>query len=440
MILYDIGFLIFSLFYIPTLIFKGKLHKDFLERFGVYDDIKLDRLFRAKDVIWIQAVSVGEVALCKSLIPLVKREFPEHSIVLSTITKTGNDLAKKLFSGEAEVVYFPLDFSFTAKKAIGKIRPKLYIMIETEIWPNVLRALRDKRVPAVLINGRISDRSYGKYKLVKRFLANTLDDIAIFCMQSDVDARRIISIGAKADRVRVTGTMKFDIDALLDVTPSSGVKEMFGLTGGERIFVAGSTHGGEEEAVVSAYKDLIAEHPGLKLIIAPRHIDRVAEVENIINRLGLKAVRMSRERSDKEPGSETGSAAASGPDKRSPYQVYIMDKIGYLNDAYSIAEIVFIGGSLIPHGGQNPIEPAVFEKPIVFGPYMFNFRTVASLFLKNDAAMQVKSGEELYSAVDRILKDADAGIALGKNAKKVITENRGASLRNLSAIEELTRG
>lgn len=422
--LYDLGFLIFSLFYIPALFFKGKLHKDFLERFGVYDDAKCARLFSARNVIWIQAVSVGEVTLCKSLIPLLKRDYPDRSIVLSTITKTGNDLAKKLFSGDAEVIYFPLDFSFTAGKAVSRIRPKLYIMIETEIWPNVLRTLRDKRVPAILINGRISDRSFGKYKLVRRFLAKTLDNIAVFCMQSETDAERIRAMGAKADRVRVTGTMKFDAESPSSSSYGPGAKEIFGLSVNDRILVAGSTHGGEEEAVLRAYKMLIKEYPALKIIIAPRHTVRADEIESIAGRMGLSAVRMR-------------AMESSGTDRQGAHQVFIIDKIGYLNDAYSIAEVVFIGGSLVPHGGQNPIEPAVFEKPVIFGPYMFNFRAVASLMLKSGAALQVSSGEELYSEAGRILKDPAIGITLGRNAKKVITENRGASLRNLSAIKEL---
>lgn len=421
--LYDIGFLLFSILYIPTLIFKGKLHKDFLERFGIYGDPKRDRLFRASDVIWIQAVSVGEVALCKNLIPLIKKEFPERSIVLSTITKTGNDLAKKLFSGSAEVIYFPLDFSFTVKRAIDRIRPKIYIMIETEIWPNVLGYLKQKRRPAVIINGRISDRSYGKYKIVRRFMKKAMEDISLFCMQSDTDAERIISLGARADRVRVTGTMKFDAEALKGA-PGTSIKEVFGVKADEKIFVAGSTHGGEEEHVLLAYKELVKRYPEMKLVIAPRHIERIAELEGIVTRSGLRSLRMS-------------GNGGYGPDRRSPGDVYLIDKIGYLNDAYSVSEIVFIGGSLVPHGGQNPIEPAVFGKPVMFGPYMFNFKAVASLLLSGGGAVQVKSGKDIYTEACRIMDDPDLKASLGRNAKKIIDENRGATIRNINAIKEI---
>ncbi|MBU0605551.1 MAG: 3-deoxy-D-manno-octulosonic acid transferase [Candidatus Omnitrophica bacterium] len=428
--LYGIAFFIFSVFYIPTLIFKGKLHKDFLERFGIYGDAKEEALRRTKEVIWIEAVSVGEVALCKSFIPLLKREHPERSIVLSTITRTGNDLARKLFSGDAVVIYFPLDFSYIARRVIRKIHPKLYIMIETEIWPNVLTELRYKRVPSILINGRISDRSFGKYRLVRGFLSRVLKNIAVFCMQSDADAGRIMSLGAASDRVKVTGNMKFDADLVISDKSAAGVKELFGFKAGDEIFVAGSTHGGEEETVVSVYKELTKSFPDLKLVIAPRHVERAPEVENIVKRLGLEAVRMPRER----------DRSSSGPDLRGPSAppgVLIIDAIGYLNEAYSIAEIVFVGGSLIPHGGQNPIEPAVFGKPVIFGPYMFNFKAVTSALLKGSGALQVKDQKEFLLKADQLLKDKERRATFGRNARNIISENRGATSRNLEAIKGL---
>ena len=425
--LYDIAFFIFSVFYIPTLIFKGKLHKDFLERFGEYSDAKEEALWTAKDVIWIQAVSVGEVVLCKSLIPLLKKEFPGRSIVFSTITKTGNDLAKKLFSNDAIVIYFPLDFSLVVKSVVAKIRPKLYIMVETEIWPNVLKELARKDVPAILINGRISDRSFGKYKLAKSFLKATLDNIKLFCMQSDIDADRIKALGAAADRVRVTGTMKFDADVIMPVAAGKTVKDIFGIKDGREVFVAGSTHGPEEEALISAYKELIQDFPLLALLIAPRHVERTADIEGVARRLGFEPVRL------------TGSSASCGSVSMRG-KVYILDQIGHLNEAYSIATLVFIGGSLIPHGGQNPIEPAVFGKPVLFGPYMFNFKTVASALLKGSGAVRVSDAKELLEKARFLLKDKMARESLGEGAKKVISENRGASARSLEAIKELAHG
>ncbi|MBN2453904.1 MAG: 3-deoxy-D-manno-octulosonic acid transferase [Candidatus Omnitrophica bacterium] len=421
--LYDIAFFIFSVFYVPALVFKGKLHRDFAERFGNYGEAKERALCSAKDVIWIQAVSVGEVALCRSLIPLIKKQFPGRSIVFSTITRTGNDLAKKLFGGEAIILYFPLDFSVTAKKAVDKIRPALYIMVETEIWPNVLKELLARSVPAILINGRISDRSIDKYMMAKPFIKKALGAIRAFCMQSDIDAERIKAIGAEAGRVRVTGNMKFDSDAPA-VTAGQAGRGLFGLKRGDLVFVAGSTHGGEEEALILVYRELLKEFPCLKLVIAPRHIERTHEVENIIRRLSFEPVRLSV------------PDGAKGPARK----VYLIDEIGHLNDAYAMAEIVFIGGSLIPHGGQNPIEPAALGKSVIFGPYMFNFRTVIAALLKNGAAIQVRGQEELAKAAVRLLKDGSARNTLGENAKKVVEANRGASIRNIEVIKGLIDG
>jgi len=422
--LYDIGFFIFSIFYLPALIFKGKLHKDFAERFGIYSESKSQALWAARDGIWIQAVSVGEVALCRSLVPELKKSFPLRPIVFSTITRTGNDLAKKLFGNDAAIIYFPLDFSFIARKAVNLIRPKLYMMIETEIWPNVLRELSLEGVPAILINGRISDRSFGKYKFARPFLKKTLERISLFCMQSDTDAERIKELGAPAGKVVVTGNMKFDAESGSSPRPAGGVKSALGLSEQDGdILVAGSTHGGEEDAVVSVYKSLVKDFPKLKLLIAPRHVERSGEVERVVRRFGFEPVRIS--------------SLSLGPRTSDLGPVYILDTIGHLNDAYSIATLVFIGGSLIPHGGQNPLEPAAFEKPVVFGPYMFNFKAVVTALLKNKGALQVADAKELLEKAALLLKDKEAAAALGKNAKKTILENRGATMRNLDAINEL---
>lgn len=421
--LYDLAFCLFAVFYVPTLIFKGKLHKDFMERFAEYGASKEEALWKAKDVIWIQAVSVGEVALCKSLIPKLKEKYPGSSIVFSTITKTGNDFAVKLFHDDATIIYFPLDLSGIVKSAIRKIRPKLYIMVETEIWPNVLGELRRKGIPTMIINGRISDRSIGKYRLAKPFLGKTLDAITLFCMQSDVDAERIKELGARVDRVRMTGNMKFDADVKIG---DRGVNSaaLFGFKGTDRIVVAGSTHDGEEEAIILVYKELVKEFHDLKLVIAPRHVNRATDVEGMIKHLGFNPVRLTK-----------SSAVQQGVP-----QIYLIDEIGHLNDAYSIAEIVFIGGSLIPHGGQNPIEPAVFGTSVIFGPYMFNFKTVVTSLLKAHGAIQVKGQGELLAKITELLKSAHMRKSFGDNAKRVIAENRGASLRNLDAIEELMHG
>ncbi len=423
--LYDIGFLIFSIIYLPALIFKGKLHRDFPERFGRYDLAKKRALLSGRDRIWIQAVSVGEVAVCRSLMPLLKENFPTHDIVISTVTKAGNDLAKRLFSKDAIIIYFPLDFSFTVRRAVKYIRPSIYIMVETEIWPNLLAELSADSIPSVMINGRISDRSIGKYRLARHFLKSVLSKISAFCMQDTIDAERVISLGAPPDRVKVTGNMKFDSPASANIETQVAVRRSLGLGEEDLILVAGSTHEGEEEALIVAFKELMLEFPKLKLLIAPRHIDRVSGIEKAISRSGLGSARISKLNETRDAKNER--------------RILILDTIGHLNEAYSVATAVFVGGSLVGHGGQNPLEPAVLGKAMLFGPHMFNFKYITKVLLKEDAALQVADKDGLVKNLKMLLKDPAKRSSLGNNAKKTIEDNRGATNKNLKIISEILR-
>jgi 3-deoxy-D-manno-octulosonic-acid transferase len=423
--LYDIGFLIFSVIYLPVLVFKGKLHREFPERFGRYALAKEKILLSGRDRIWIQAVSVGEVFVCKSLIPLLREKFPGHDLVVSTITKAGNDLAKKLFSKDAVIIYFPLDFGFTVRRAIKYIKPGIYIMIETEIWPNLLGELSLNSIPSVMINGRISDRSIGKYRLVLPFLKKTLSEISAFCMQDTIDAERVISLGAPPDRVKVTGNMKFDVEVLDNGRAPDVVRRSLSLSGDDPLLVAGSTHEGEEEAIVEAFKELIPDFPRLKLLIAPRHIDRVKEIEKIIKKTGFEPVRVSRLNDSRITIHDS--------------QILILDTIGHLNEAYSAATLVFVGGSLVKHGGQNPLEPAVLGRAMLFGPHMFNFRYITKILLKEGAALQIAGKEDLARNLKMLLNDPLKRSELGDNAKRAIAQNRGATKKNLEKISEILK-
>ncbi len=418
--LYDIGFAIFSIFYLPTLIFKGKLHRDFLERFGRYDNAKRSALANAKDAIWIQAVSVGEVALCRDFVPALKTKFPGRTIIFSTITKAGNDMAKRLFQKDAIIIYFPLDFSFIVKKAIKLARPKIYVMVETEIWPNFLKEIERNAIAVILINGRISDRAIGKYRLAKPFLRKILRNMNILCMQSRIDADRVIGLGARPDRVKVTGNMKFDIQIKASRLSVAEIMGQLALEEGDELLVAGSTHPGEEEVITGAYKELVKKFPRLKLLIAPRHIGRSDQVAAIVKQYGFGPVLLS------------GSNITHYTEHITP--VYILDTIGRLNDFYSIASVVFIGGSLVKHGGQNPIEPAIYGKPVIFGPYMFNFKNIAAAFIDRKAAIQILDRTELAGAIAVLLTDAGARTEMAKEARQVVMENRGATEKNLDCL------
>ncbi|MDO8536451.1 MAG: glycosyltransferase N-terminal domain-containing protein [Candidatus Omnitrophota bacterium] len=423
--LYDIGFFIFSVIYLPVLIFKGKLHREFPERFGMYAQDKERALLSGRDRIWIQAVSVGEVALCRSFIPLLKERFPGRDLVISTITKTGNDLAKKLFSKEATIIFFPLDFGFSVRRAVKMIKPGIFIMVETEIWPNFLRELSLNSIPSVMINGRISDRSIGKYRLVKSFLKNTLSGIRAFCMQDTLDAERVISLGAPRERVIVTGNMKFDAVVPANLRGSDVIRRSLGLKDDDLLLVAGSTHSGEEELIVEAFKELIVGCPKLKLLIAPRHTDRTGEIESVIEKYGFEPVKVSK----------LNERLSTGGDRR----ILILDTIGHLNEAYAVATFVFIGGSLIRHGGQNPLEPAVLGKAILFGTHMFNFRHITKVLLDDDAALQVSGKKDLVDKLNILINDPVKRSGLGENAKMAITKNRGATKKNLEKISEILK-
>ena len=422
--LYDIGFLIFSLFYLPTLIFKGKMHADFGERFGRYSEDKRKALASSKRAIWIQAVSVGEVAACKGLMRRLKERFPGKSIVLSTITKTGNDLAKKLFGNDAVIIYFPLDLSWIIRKAVSLVDPSLYIMVETEIWPNMTKEVSRRGIPSAVVNGRISDRSFGKYKLAKPFLLNTIKRINVFCMQSFQDAERMISLGAPRERVRITGNMKFDADVSACGGGLTELKGLIGIADDDVLLVAGSTHRGEEAIILETVKELSAEFPRLKLLIAPRHIERVNEIATLAEGLGFYPVRTSF----------LGRQPAVGSQR----QVFILDTIGQLRDMYSISTVVFIGGSLVPHGGQNPIEPAALGKPVIFGPHMFNFREIAAAFIDNGAAMLVKEPGGLFESIKILLTDPEKRSEMARCAAAAIAEKCGATQRNLKELEKFT--
>lgn len=441
--LYSLGLFIFSLIYLPVLIFKGKLHAEFCERFAMFDRMKKDALLSGSGRIWIQAVSVGEVTLCKSLVALLEKKFPGQDIVISTITKAGNDLAKKIFAKDAIIIYFPLDFLFLVKKTISLIKPAFYIMIETEIWPNVLRELSSNGVPSVLVNGRISDRSIGKYRLVKPFFKRTLGYINVFCMQDSIDAERIIELGAPAEKVKVTGNMKFDAEVSAGIKDLQSIRASFGLRKDEDLFVAGSTHEGEEEILLDTFKNLSGDFPRLRLLIAPRHVNRIDQIEKIIRDAGFEPVRfltINTKQTTLNHSLRSGSGQANEI-RNTKYErrIILLDTIGHLNEAYSTATIVFIGGSLIKHGGHNPIEPACFAKPILFGLYMFNFKYITNVFLRNKAAIQVFNKEDLYEKCKLLLNDINARDILGQCAKRSVAENKGAITRNIAEICAILR-
>lgn len=418
--LYQFGILIaavpwLTVYVLPRLI-KGKYRKGISERFGLYPD-EIRRIADGRP-IWIHAVSVGEIISITPLVISLKEKFPNVPIVVSTITETGREVAIRMGKADA-VVYFPVDLRSCIKRALTIVNPRLIMIAETEFWLNFIWQAGEAKIPLFLINGRISDRSYRKYNWIRPLLRNAFRSFTGFFMQSDLDAKRIISLGAPKEKVTISGNIKYDrYIKKISQEEIEDVKKSLPFNESEKIFIAGSTHRGEEEIIVNVLARLRNKHPSLKLIIAPRHPERTDEVEEILKKYKFNWKRRSIE------------------DDTEDVDVLIIDTVGELSKIYAVGKIIFIGGSLISHGGHNPIEAAIFEKPVITGPYINNFRDVYEHLLNSQAAMIVRNGDELYEAVSFLLENEDKLLRMGNTAKKCIEERMGVVNRIVDSIEK----
>ncbi|MFH1457577.1 MAG: 3-deoxy-D-manno-octulosonic acid transferase [Candidatus Omnitrophota bacterium] len=417
-IFYDIIFLFISIFFLPVYLFRRKFHAGFLARLGF-----LPKEAQFSRPIWIHAVSVGEVNALGALIEELRKAYPSKRIVISTVTPTGNKIAKAAAKDKDFVTYLPIDLSFTVRSVIDRINPCLFIIAETEIWPNLITYLCRKKISVIMVNGRISDRSFKGYRALKFLLKPILEKVSLFCMQTPLDAERLKRLGVAQDKIQVTGNMKFDSKIDLEKSGESDYRMKLGLKGQDKLWVAGSTHPGEEEIILGAYRRLLREFPQLKLLIAPRHTQRSGDVAKIVSMFGFRSLFLSQE------PCECHSCAATA--------VFILDKLGELTSFYAVADIVFVGGSLIKKGGHNILEPAFLRKPVLFGPHMFNFRDIADLFLTHQAAIMASDAEELRMNIARLLKDPALAVKMSQQAQGIITQNQGATVRNLEFIKKL---
>jgi len=396
------------------------LHRGLLLRFGILPkDLAIDR------PIWIHAVSVGEAMAVKALAAELRAVYPDKRFVISTVTPTGNKIARGLAKDGDFVTYLPFDFSFIVKSVIDKINPSFFIIAETEIWPNLISYLHKKNIPISVVNGRISDSSYRGYHMVRFLLKPILDKISLFCVQTNSDAERFKGLGVPEEKIKITGNMKFDIEDCADSKKGyTDYRKRLDLEFSEKLLVAGSTHPGEEEIILNVYKDSLSEFPYLKLLIAPRHPERAQEIASLIRKFGFETrmISLSNSQTVRQSNSQT---------------VFILDTMGQLINYYAIADIVFVGGSLIKKGGHNILEPASFAKPILFGPYMFNFRDIAELFLINQAAILVNNQEELKVKIKEFLGAPVETQQMGQRAKELILDNAGATKRNAQLIKKL---
>lgn len=378
-----------------------------------------------EESIWIHAVSVGEALTVRALVADLRARYPRLRLYLSTTTIAGQQVAKKNLPQLDGVFYFPFDWAFIVRRTLRIVRPRLFIMMETEIWPNLLRLCRARDVKSVVINGRISSRSYPRYRMIRPFFKRVLADVDHFCMQSEESAQRLIDLGADPGRITVTGSLKFDSlrlpGPLSHGRPRDRVLRFFTLSPSRVVIVAGSTMKPEEAAVFRAFARIKTLTPGALLIIAPRHPERFDEVERLAREEGFVVARRSNLPIDAEPRAD----------------VIVLDTLGELAVLYQLATAVFVGGSLADYGGHNILEPAVFGKPIVFGPHMQNFKEIAGVFLSNGAAIQIQTDRELDEALRGLVIDPVRRARLGAAARALVEANRGAKDKTLAVLVDL---
>ena len=373
--------------------------------------------------IWIHAVSVGEALAARALVADLRARYPRLRLFLSTTTIAGQQVARRSVQHIDAVFYFPFDFAFIIRRMLDVVNPRMLIMMETEIWPNLLRACRKRGVTTVMINGRISSRSYPRYRLARPFFKRVLAHVDSFCMQSEESARRLIDLGADPSRVTVTGSLKFDSLEMPASTPHVRPRllRFFRMSPSRPVIVAGSTFRGEEAAVLGALSRVKKTMPTAVAILAPRQPERFPEAERLARDAGFATTRRSELPIDAEPRAD----------------VIVLDSIGELAQLYQLATVVFVGGSLVDHGGHNILEPAVVGKPIVFGPYMQNFKEIAESFIANGAAVCVHSERELDDELLALLTDPVRRAGMGAAARALVEANRGAKEKTLAAIAAL---
>ena len=398
---------------------SGKYLRTFRERMGrlpVYLNVDGDRS------IWIHAVSVGEVLAARPLLPALRERFPGHRLFVSTTTMTGNAVARKSLRGVDGLFYAPFDFPHPVRRALEVLNPSLLLLVETELWPNLIHEAHRRGTRVALVNGRISPRSFPRYRRLRALLAGTLAEVDLFLMQGEAHAERIRQMGAPADRVRVTGNLKFDA-APPGRLPERLVKLLQAGGAPRPLWVAGSTVGGEEELVLRAFHRVRAAVPGARLLVAPRHPERFDAVPPLVEAAGFRCLR----RTSLDP-----AAWQDG-------EVLLLDTLGELSQVYALASVVFVGGSLVPAGGHNILEPAVAGKPVVVGPHMENFQEIADQFRAEEAVVQVGSADDLGGCVSSLLLDEGRRSTLGARARDLVGRNRGAVDRSAGALAALLR-
>jgi 3-deoxy-D-manno-octulosonic-acid transferase len=428
-VLYNVLLLLASPAILVVLAAKRRCRRGLPERFG-WSGSRPDRNAGSGAVIWIHAVSLGEVVAVAPLARKLHERFPEYRLIVTTVTETGREAVEQRLAGIAEHRYAPLDFPWVVGRVLDRWRPSLYVFVETELWPNVLRMLERRGIPSVLVNGRLSTRSYERQrtKWIRPLYQRMLRSISCCLMQSERDARRVIDLGADPARVRHTGNIKFDQP--LPQLPEGArplSRASLAVAAHEWLFVAGSTHPGEEEQLLTCYREVSREIMHMVLVLAPRHIERAQQLEATVRAAGLPVLRRSL--------IDIAQAVPLGGPR-----VVILDTRGELAWLYKEAMIAFVGGTLVPIGGHNLLEPALWGKPVLFGPHTDHCAEMAELLIRAGGGIRVENGNALTLQLLEVLRDQLRLKEMGQAARQVVQENQGALKRSLEEITTLLNG
>jgi 3-deoxy-D-manno-octulosonic-acid transferase len=423
-VLLTVGLFVLSPYFLFQAWRHGKYLPSLRERLG-----KVPAVDGSSPVIWLHCVSVGETQAARPLADALRERFPAYQLVVSTTTLTGQQVARDAFAGlAARVIYFPFDWRFAVRRALDRIEPSLVLIMETELWPNFLRECGRRQLPVAIVNGRLSAGSFRNYARIRGFMRRVLANVQLAAMQSPDDGERIGQLGLPPERRLVTGNIKFDAgDSPADEVLARALKERFGFDAGRPLVIAASTHEPEEEVCLQAWQKLATAKVQARLLIAPRHPERFADVAELLERSGFTWTRRS--------------VSPRPADRES--DVILLDSIGELRAALTLGEIVFVGGSIAPTGGHNVLEPAALNKCIVTGSHTFNFNEIMRVFGEADALVQLppltyaEAGRELARTIGELLADPGRRRALGERAGAVVVANRGATRRTIDAVANL---
>lgn len=425
-LLYTILLVIGGLGMLSRVLWRGlrgaTYHHDLAERFGL-------GLVSGEPVspggLWFHAASVGEVQGIRPIVAALHARFPELPVWLSTFTPAGKQMAQRLMPEATRIFVLPLDVPWMMRRLLQRLRPGALIVQETELWPNLLRAAAAQHVPVALVNGRLSRRSFQRYRRIRPFMRRVLGHVTLLLVQSEESAQRFLCLGAAPERLYVAGNTNID-RALLAAARPPNLPALAPWVAGRRLLVAGSTHEGEETRLLAIYKRLWVRYPDLLLVLAPRHLERVDTVVRHVQTFACQALRRSR--CDTWP--EMASAGAA---------VIVLDTMGELAALYSLSTVAFVGGSLVPIGGHNILEPAVFAKPVFFGPHMHHFPELATLLCEAGGAIQVQGEDDCYDHLAHLFAAPEEAEAMGRRALRALAANRGALERTTSHLERLLR-